>query len=290
MTLSSIIRYNDLEPQWHVPGAKEPGFMRWLISWVGGPAGFVNPSREVAVVSEEIVVGLMSLPVGQRQKGLHYHSVAEIYVVLKGELEGYDGKNQTHRAGAMDCIYIPAGVPHGVRNCGTEDCELIWVHDGIEKIGTSVYYMDGIVTGPPQVEEISVINFKNLEPSYEAHRAKEVGLMRWLVNWVAGPDGYENYNGNIAALSDKVAIGMTVIPPAQKQLPQVRKDAELYVVVSGKALVKVEEKNEELHKLDGIYIPAGNSHAIRNHGNEPVCLIWVQERPQKVGSIQYDPY
>jgi hypothetical protein len=39
---ASIIRYRDLEPQWHVPGAKEPGFMRWLISWVGGPKGYVN--------------------------------------------------------------------------------------------------------------------------------------------------------------------------------------------------------------------------------------------------------
>lgn len=52
MPTTSIIRYNDLEPQWHVPGAKEPGFMRWLISWVGGPPGFVNPSKEAAIVSE----------------------------------------------------------------------------------------------------------------------------------------------------------------------------------------------------------------------------------------------
>lgn len=228
----------------------------------------------------------MSLPVGQRQKGLHYHSVAEIYIVLKGELEGYDGKNQTHRAGPLDCVYIPAGVPHGVRNSGNEDCELIWIHDGIEKIGTSVYYMDGIVTGPPQVEEITIINFKDLEPSYDAYRAKEVGLMRWLVSWVAGPDGYENYNRNIAALSEKVAIGMTVLPPAQKQLPQIRKDAEIYIVMRGKALIRVEEKNEEVNELDAVYVPAGNSHVIRNHGREPVYLMWVHERPQKLDALQ----
>lgn len=38
-TEAEIIRWNDLEPQWHVPGAKEPGFMRYLVSWVGGPKG-----------------------------------------------------------------------------------------------------------------------------------------------------------------------------------------------------------------------------------------------------------
>ena len=287
MAKPEIIRYHDLEPQWHVPGAKEPGFMRWLISWVGGPPGYVNPNKDVAAISEEAVVGLMNLPVGQRQKGLHYHSVTEIYVVLKGHLMSYDGKGQTHRAGPMDCIYIPAGVPHGVRNCGSEDCELIWVHDGIEKIGTSVYYFDGIVTGPAQVDEISVINFLDLEPSYAAHRAKEVGYMRWLVSWVGGPAGYENYNRDIAAVSDKVAIGMTVLYPSQKQVSHSHSDAEVYVVMRGKALINMGERNQEIKRLDGVYIPAGTMHGIRNHGEEPVYLMWIHERPQKVGAVVY---
>ncbi|KAI9743688.1 MAG: hypothetical protein M1818_003004 [Claussenomyces sp. TS43310] len=288
MTKSKIIRYRDLEPQWHVPGAKEPGFMRWLISWVGGPAGYVNPNKDVAEISQEAVVGLMSLPVGQRQKGLHYHSVAEIYVVLKGEFEGFDGTNKTHHAGPMDCVYIPAGVPHGVRNCGAEDCELIWIHDGIEPVGTSVYFMDGVVPADYHTpDEISVIRFLDLEPSFAAPRAKEVGLIRWLVNWVAGPAGHDNYNPDVAAVSDKVAIGMTVLQPAQKSVPHAHVDAEIYVVMRGKALINLGGPNEEIKKLDGVYIPGGNSHSIRNHGEEPLYLLWVHEKPQKSGSTAY---
>lgn len=287
MADSTIVRYRDLEPTWHVPGAKEPGFMRWLISWTGGPPGYVNPSKESAVISEKTVSGLMYLPVGQRQKGLHYHSVTEIYIVLKGELTSYDGKGQTHRAGPLDCVYIPKGVPHGVRNSGNVDVELIWVHDGIEKIGTSVYYMDGIVTGPPQVDEISIVNFRDLEPSYEAHRAKEIGVSRSMISWVGGGEGEENYNRGIAVESDKVSIGMTMLQPAQKSVPHLHADAETYVVIQGKGLVNLGKGNEVIERLDGVYVAPETVHAVRNHGDEPLCLVWIQERPQKLDSIKY---
>jgi mannose-6-phosphate isomerase-like protein (cupin superfamily) len=239
VSMAEIIRYRDLEPARHVPGAKEPGFMRWLITWVGGPAGHINTNRDVAKVSQNTVVGMMNLPVGQRQKGLHYHSVAEIYIILRGELEGYDGRGHIPRAGPMDCMYIPAGVPHGVRNSGLEDCDLIWIHDGIEIVGTSVYYMDGIVTGPPQVDDITIVSFKDLEPSYGAHRAKEVGHMRWMINWVAGGPGFENFSPSCAAPSNNVAIGMTVLQPGQKSVPHSHEDAEVYVVMRGKGVMNL---------------------------------------------------
>lgn len=288
MAKSSIIRYRDLEPAWHTPFAKEPGFMRWLITWVGGPAGHINTNRADSAISEKTVVGMMNLPVGQRQKGLHYHSVTEIYVVLKGQLEGFDNTNHTHRAGPGDCVYIPAGVPHGVRNCGTDDCDLVWVHDGIEKVGTSVYFLDGVVPADySHPARIQTVRFADLEPSYAAHRAKEVGVMRSMISWVGGAPGYENYNPGVAVVSDKVAIGMTVLQPAQKSVKHAHGDAETYVVMKGKALINMGQGNEELGKLDGVYLQPGCVHGIRNHGEEPVYVMWVQERPQKLGEVEY---
>jgi mannose-6-phosphate isomerase-like protein (cupin superfamily) len=285
--LHKIIPYKDLEPSWHVPAAKEPGFMRWLINWVGGPEGHINTNPDTAQVSQNTVTGLMNMGVGQKQKGLHYHSVAEIYIVIKGQLEGFDGKGEKHVAGPLDCVYIPKGVPHGVRNCGSEECELIWVHSGIEKKGTSVYFMDGIYTGPPQVDEISVVNFRDLEPSYDAYRAKEIEFSRWMVNWVAGPSGYENFNRGQAVENDKVSIGMTVVQPAQKIVPHSHHTAEHYVVLKGKALINCGQGNQELGKLDGVYVPPCLEHGVRNHGEEPLYLLWVHERPQKVGTTKY---
>jgi mannose-6-phosphate isomerase-like protein (cupin superfamily) len=284
---SQIIHHAELEPQWHVPGAKEPGSIRYLINWVGGPAGHINPNRNVAATSEEVVVGLMNLPVGQKQKGIHYHSVAEIYVILRGELEGYDANGHITRAGPLDCMYIPAGVPHGVRNCSMEDCDLIWIHDGIEKVGTSVYLMEGQVLGTPQVEQISIIPFTHLEPSYELPRAKEIEFMRWVVNWVGGPEGFDNFNRKVATESQKVAIGMTVLLPGQRSVPHCLQDGEVYVVMRGKAILNIGDGNREISKLDGAYITAGQMHSVRNHGEEPLYLMWVHERAQKLGATCY---
>ena len=108
----AIVRFNDLEPVWYLPRAKEPGFMRWLVTWLGGPEGYVNPSRGVAAENQDMAVGYMSLAVGQRQDGLHAHTVAEIYVVLAGQLLGWDGRGESHLAGPGDCVYIPKGDCH----------------------------------------------------------------------------------------------------------------------------------------------------------------------------------
>ncbi|KAJ5772698.1 hypothetical protein N7520_003227 [Penicillium odoratum] len=127
--------------------------------------------------------------------------VAEIYIILRGELEGYDANGYITRAGPLDCMYIPAGVSHGGRNCGTEDCDLIWVHDGIEKIGTSTYIIEGEQPDKPQVDEITIIPFADLEPNYSLPRAKEIEFMRWVVNWVGGPEEFDNFNSSTAMTS-----------------------------------------------------------------------------------------
>jgi glyoxylate utilization-related uncharacterized protein len=93
----------------------------------------VNPNQGTAAISQDVVVGLMNLPVGQKQKGINYHSVAEINIILRGELEGYDANGHISRAGPLDYMYIPPGIPQSVRNCGTEDYNLMWVHERPQK-------------------------------------------------------------------------------------------------------------------------------------------------------------
>jgi mannose-6-phosphate isomerase-like protein (cupin superfamily) len=187
-----IVRFRDLEPSWTTKQAKEPGFMRWLVTWVGGPAGHINTNPGIAIESTQCAIGMMYLPRGQRQAGRHTHGVTEIYVVLQGELEGFDASGHPHRAGPMDCTYIPAGCPHGVRNCGLQDVILIWVHDGIERDGIAIYYADDheFTNAPP----IQLVRFGDLEPDWSDPGARTPGTMRWSVNWVGDREDSRNHN------------------------------------------------------------------------------------------------
>lgn len=278
MSEIKVVRYKDLEPQWHVPGAREPGFMRWLKSWVGGPPGYVNPNKEKTIYNQNCVVGMMNLFKGQQQKGLHYHSITEIYVILKGELESYDGKGEKTYAGPLDCIYIPAGVPHGVRNSGDEDCELIWVHDGIEKIGTSVYYMDGIVTGPPQVEDISMVRFQDLQKSLDSQAANGGRATNANISWVGGiSDQHINHNPGIAIPSDRVGIGMTVIKPGQSIPMSPITVGTCYLVMEGQATFSGTSESYEVTRLDGIWVPPRQVHKVSNSGEVELRLMSVYE-------------
>jgi mannose-6-phosphate isomerase-like protein (cupin superfamily) len=269
------IRNKDLAPTWTVKQAKEPGFMRSLITWVGGPDGYINTNPEVAVTSQSAAVGLMRMAVGNRQAGVHIHSITEIYVILKGEVESFDGVGNLHRAGPLDCLYIPAGVPHAVRTIGDTDLELVWLHDAIEKIGVSVY-LDG--PGPfPADDEVKLIRFIDLAPDWSGVKAKEGGHLRWSANWVAGPEGTPDHNEGKAVVNSRLAVGVTVILPGNSHVSHAHPYPETYVAIRGSAVAIQDGPTLELGRLDAIYFPPETQHALRNSGDEPLYLLWVHE-------------
>lgn len=295
-----------------MPGATEGGYLRWLTSWVGGPEGHINPNFGVSVTSDKTSVGFMKLMKGCRQKGVHAHTIVEvrpslpcpepprptparpltdrrqIYVILKGNIEGFDGKGHKHRAGPMDCIYIPKGVPHAVRNSGVEDLDLLWIHDGIEKKGAATYYFDEATT--PKIGGVQVIKFMDLEPQWAAPKASQAPFLRYLVSWVGGQGGVVNYNPKEAHDSDKVALGMLVIYPGNRQVSHSYPGNRTYVVVEGKALVDRGKGKEEVKRLDGIWIPGGTKIALSNHATDGSALwvLWTHERPLKADSYSIE--
>jgi mannose-6-phosphate isomerase-like protein (cupin superfamily) len=270
-----VVRNRDLEPSWSVKQAKEPGFMRSLVTWVGGPEGYINTHPDNAVISQNSALGLMRMPVGNRQAGVHVHSVAEIYVILRGEAESFDGVGNKHRAGPLDCLYIPAGVPHGVRTVGDADLDLIWVHDAIEKVGISTY-LDG--PGPfPAQDLVRLISFAELAPDWGGEKAKEGGHLRWSANWVAGAASTVNHNPDEAVINGRIALGVTVIAPGNSHVEHAHPYPEAYVVVRGSGILKQDGRSIPLDALDAAYFPAAASHALRNGGDQPLYLVWVHE-------------
>ena len=275
--MPSIIRFRDLEASWGAKQATEPGFMRWLVTWLGGPAGHINTNPGTAIENTQCAVGLMYLPRGQRQAGKHVHGVTEIYVVLQGELEGFDASGHPHRAGPMDCTYIPEGCPHGVRNCGMEDVILVWAHDSVERNGTAIYYGDDhLFNDAPPIE---LVRFADLEPGWSDPGARVPGTMRWSVNWVGGLAGSRNHSPAAAVPNAKIAIGMTVLEPGHTQPGEALPISRLYLVASGEAITDIGGGTTTLGYLDGLHVPPGETIALRNNGPAPLRLLWVDAAP-----------
>ncbi len=279
--MPSIVRFNDLEASWNTRQARQPGYMRWLVTWVGGPAEYINTNPDDAIESTQCAVGMMYLPRGQRQAGKHTHGVTEVYIVLRGQLEGFDASGHPHRSGPMDCTYIPAGCPHGVRNCGLDDVVLIWVHDGIERNDAAVYYADDHPFG--DVPPIKLVRFADLEAAFPEPDAREPGTMRWSVNWVGGFAGSVDPNPDSAVRNDKISIGMTVLEPGNSIPRAARRVTRLYLVVEGQLITKLENTNTCLGYLDGLHVPAGEAVALRNNGPSLLRLLWVDCQPIQSG-------
>ena len=273
-----IIRNHDLEPAWTVKQAKEPGYLRSLITWTGGPEGYINTNPAEAARSHDATLGLMRMPVGNRQAGVHVHSVTEIYVILNGEVESFDGMGNLHRAGPMDCLYIPKGVPHGVRTVGDQDLELIWFHDAIEKIGVSVY-LDG--PGPfPAEQEVQLIAFDDLQPDWGGREAKVGGTLRWSASWVTGADSPVNHNPGVAVVNDRLAAGVTAILPGNSGVLHSHGFAETYIILSGSGAVICGDQVAHLGRLDAVRFAPGEAHRIRNTADATLHVFWLHETPR----------
>ena len=265
--MPTLLRFKDLQPAWTVPRATEPGFMRWLVSWLGGPEGYVNFNRDCAAASERASMGFMAMPAGNRQAGLHKHTVTEIYVILQGEVESIDHTGQSHFAGPLDCISIPAGVPHGVRTCGTQDLHLVWVHDAIEKLGLSVY----VDSAQPSDSDarISIVRAPDLEPCWDAPRAREGGFLRWSISYIGSRPG--------SATNPRVSLGITWILPGNRDDLAPVAHARTLLLVHGSAVANLDHGNTVLAYLDAIHLPAGEALAIRALGDTPAGILWLAE-------------
>lgn len=274
-TAQRIIRNRDLAPSWSVLRAREAGFMRSLITWMGGPEGYINTNPGVAIESRHCAVGLMDMGPGNRQPGVHTHTIDEIYVILEGTCESFDGVGNTHIAGPLDCLYIPKGVPHGVRTIGDQPLKLLWVNDDIERWGVSVY-AEG--PGPhPADDEVRLIRFLDLEPSWRAPRAREGGFLRWDVSWVGGGHVGGNCNPGVTINSDRVGLGLAVLQPANRLAEPAAQGHQLWVVVRGEGVVAVDGTGEVLAKQDALFVPAGGVLDLRARGDEPLYLVKVEE-------------
>jgi mannose-6-phosphate isomerase-like protein (cupin superfamily) len=249
--------------------------MRWLTTSVGGEQGVINTNPGKAALSDHVTVGMMGLPVAQAQR-LHCHTIAEIYVILKGRVIGSDGNGNREEAGPLDCLYIPPGSYHTTRNSGDEDVEFLWLHDRQEPVGLADYPEEELVPCP----EMKTVRFEDLVPYWGSHQAKEPGYLRWLASWVGGTRSLD-LNPEASVSSDNIVLGFMGILPANKQPMRAQPCAVTYFVVRGHVAVALGEgasgKALMLGPKDCLHVPPQEPHSIRNVGDGTAQLVWLHE-------------
>lgn len=251
--------------------------MRSLITWMGGPEGYINTNPGVAIESRHCAVGLMDMGPGQRQPGVHTHTMNEIYVILDGEVQSFDGVGNRHHAGPLDCLYIPKGVPHGVRTVGDRPVKLLWVNDEIERWGVSLYQQGDGPFPAANGREVRLIRFVDLEPDWSGPRGREGGFMHWSVSWTGGRYTGPNHNPDIAEATQRAGISMSVLLPACRLDEPTTAGNELLVVMRGCGVVETDMGNELVTAQDAVFCPAGMKLRLRSLGDAPLHLVRVRE-------------
>ncbi len=120
-----IVRFRDLEPTWTTKQAKEPGFLRWLVTWVGGPVGHINTSPTTAIPSAKVAVGMTVLEPGHSCPA-EALLISRTYVVVGGEAITDPGSGNTI-LGRFDGLHVPAGMRVAIRNNGPDPLQMLWV-------------------------------------------------------------------------------------------------------------------------------------------------------------------
>ena len=77
--------------------------------------------------------------------------------------------------------------------------------------------------------------------------------------------------------SKRLIVAVRVLEPGQVVEPHKHeKEEQLYIVISGKGIVKIGDEEREVGPLDVVYIPTGMEHSTKAIGDEALKYVYVE--------------
>ncbi len=191
----------------------------------------------------------------------HLHDCSEAITVLSGEavvvLAG-----RGYRLSRLDCVHVPAGVPHVVQNARTD--QGLVAHWSFASASPQRMFIDGVVTfedrglgspGPGDPENLR---------RFAAADGYEPAEGTWFTDLFARRFGAVGICGGYGRFSKGSSL------PCHMHVYD-----ESITILSGSATCMVQGSRYEMTAVSTAFVPQGKPHRFLNSGENEMEMLWV---------------
>ena len=188
----------------------------------------------------------------------HTHPTGEGISVLEGTASVFVA-GRRYQLGALDAIYVPAGVPHAVKNQSTATATL---HTSFPTETPQREFLDDTFG----VEDRSQTNADVPEKLVRAANAERTTPASGAVCWdfFCTQTGAQGIHGGNVEIKPVAALPCPALPT----------DGTL-TVATGSAVVTIDERRYAMGRFDALFVPREIACKIQNPSNTPLNVVRV---------------
>lgn len=204
-------------------------------------------------------------------KGLdcHTHPCSEAVTVLQGEgLFSIAGR--LYRLGSLDCVHIPAGIPHEPLNAS--DTEPLVV-------------LSAFASADPSRDKISTIFPKQLRTNPSPNDPEHISRLCEADKYelAEGTQFFDLFVGRFGSVG--ICGGYGRFQPGTSLPCHIHEFDESITIVEGEAICEVASKRYKMSGYDTAFVPQGKPHRFLNESQKPMAMIWVYAGSEPSRSI-----
>ena len=191
----------------------------------------------------------------------HRHAFCEAITLLRGGVQvAVEGR--TYRLEEFDCMCIPAGVAHAVRNISQE---------------SPMVAMSAFASADPCQEFVDQAFAAENRGFANPKREDPESLVRFaraeVYELSPGAEFRDLFAGRLGAVG--ICGGYGRFQPAASLPCHFHQFDESITIVEGHALCLVQGKRYKVTGYDTAFVPEGRPHRFLNESNAPMAMIWV---------------
>jgi putative monooxygenase len=213
-----------------------------------------------------------SVTVAPRERlAYHTHPVSEAVTVLAG-IARFSVEGRIYRLGPLDCIHVPAGVPHEPLN--ESDTEPLLV---LSAFASPMPDRDLVEDHFPK-QDRSADDPGPQDPEYIMRFSKSEKY-----ELAAGTQFCDLFAGRYGSVG--ICGGYGRFQPGTSLPCHIHEYDESITIVEGEALCEVAGQRYRLSGYDTAFVPQGKPHRFLNESHSPMAMIWVYAGSEPSRSI-----